>query len=79
MDEVERLVKLDCLRNSLGESRCWPVGFGLIDADLDAARVAAIKEGDLDGSGAFPGGCKKPLPIRSARVIRELTRSEFPV
>lgn len=39
-----------------------PVGFGLTEADLEAAKVAAIKEGVLEESVIVPGGCKKPSP-----------------
>jgi hypothetical protein len=43
--------------NRDGEDSCWPVRFGLVGTDLDAARLAAIWEGDLDRSSADPGGC----------------------
>jgi len=37
--------------DSLSDHGCrCPVGFGLTEGDLDAASVAAMKEGDLDGS-----------------------------
>jgi hypothetical protein len=40
-------MKLAGLRSS-ADGWLFPVRFGLIDADLEAARVAAMNEGDLD-------------------------------
>jgi hypothetical protein len=40
-------MKLAGLRSS-ADDRLFPVGFGLTDADLEAARVAAMNEGDFD-------------------------------
>jgi hypothetical protein len=40
-------MKLAGLRSS-ADDLLFPVGFGLTDADLEAARVAAMNEGDFD-------------------------------
>jgi hypothetical protein len=47
-----------------GDGCCCPVGFGLTDGDLEAARVAAIKDGDLPSFSA-PGSCRCPFPPTS--------------
>ncbi len=41
-------VKLPGLRSFAADVSCWPVTFGLIDAEREAASVAAMKEADLD-------------------------------
>jgi hypothetical protein len=47
LTEGDLAMKLAGLRSS-ADDRLFPVGFGLTDADLEAARVAAMNEGDFD-------------------------------
>ena len=63
----ENLVKLEWFLSAAADKCCCPVWFGVTDADLDAASVAAIKDGECDLSG--PGGlgsCRNPFPPRSS-------------
>ena len=44
---TDGVLELPGLRSFAAGDSCWPVTLGLIDADREAAMVAAMKEADL--------------------------------